>query len=110
MRFARHISVFSVVGLLLGMMVVTGGASSHREAPLIATDPQADNTDVYAWVTGNNLNLVAAYYPGEVPTGGFPNGYTFADEVLYTINVDNDGDGVADLRFGFDFTTHWRNQ
>ena len=27
------------------------GASSHREAPLIAGDPRADNTDVYAFVS-----------------------------------------------------------
>lgn len=110
MRFTRQVSLLSIVGLLLGMMVVAGGASSHREAPLIAQDPQADNTDLYAWKTGNFLNIVSAYYPGENPAGGFPNGYTFGDQVLYTINIDNDGDGVADLRFGFDFTTHWRNQ
>ena len=30
------------------------GASSHREAPLITEDPVADNTDVYAWMKGDN--------------------------------------------------------
>lgn len=30
--------------------MVPGQASSHREAPLIAQDPMADNTDVYAFV------------------------------------------------------------
>ena len=39
---------------LLGVacLVVSGGtafASSHREAPLISQDPEADLTDVYAW-------------------------------------------------------------
>ena len=29
-------------------------ASSHREAPLIADDPAADNTDVYAFVSPND--------------------------------------------------------
>src|SRR5215468_7655338 len=29
------------------------GASSHREAPLIAADPAVDNTDVYAFVSPN---------------------------------------------------------
>jgi hypothetical protein len=99
-----------IAGLMLGMMMVGGGASSHREAPLIANDPQADNTDLYAWVNGGNLNILAAYFPGQNPAGGFPNGFAFADEVLYTINIDSDGDGIANLRFGFDFTTKWRNQ
>lgn len=48
MRLSRLVSVLVVTGLLVGMMVVSGGASSHREAPLIAADPQVDNTDLYA--------------------------------------------------------------
>ena len=31
--------------------------ASHREAPLIAMDPAADNTDVYAFVSYNEANL-----------------------------------------------------
>ena len=33
-------------------------ASSHREAPLIADDPAADNTDVYAFVSPDKPNTV----------------------------------------------------
>jgi hypothetical protein len=36
-------------GLMLSPSTV--GASSHREAPLIASDPTVDNTDVYAFVS-----------------------------------------------------------
>lgn len=83
-------------------------ASSHREAPLIANDPAADGTDLYAWrhdVNGtSNVVLVANYYPLEVPSGG-PNYYYFDDHVLYEIKVDNDGDGVADVTYQFRFTT-----
>jgi hypothetical protein len=112
MRITRLVSVFGVVSLLLGMMVVGGGASSHREAPLIANDPQLDNTDLYAWMDPANpgmLNIASIYYPLEMPAG-FPNGFTFADSGLYTINVDRDGDGKADLSYGFRFTTTIRNQ
>ena len=41
-------------------------ASSHREAPLIADDPAADNTDVYAFVSPdkpNTVTIIANYYP-----------------------------------------------
>ncbi|MCK6695336.1 MAG: DUF4331 domain-containing protein, partial [Thermoanaerobaculia bacterium] len=33
-------------------------ASSHREAPLIADDPLADNVDVYAFRSPNPANTV----------------------------------------------------
>ena len=45
-------------------------ASSHREAPLIADDPLADNTDVYAFVSPNDPNrvvLIADYIPFQLP-------------------------------------------
>ena len=54
-------------------------ASSHREAPLIADDPAADNTDVYAFVSPdkpNTVTIIANYIPFEDPAGG-PNYYRF---------------------------------
>ncbi|MGB7804480.1 MAG: DUF4331 family protein, partial [Actinomycetota bacterium] len=35
---------------------VASNASSHREAPLTAADPQIDNTDVYAFVSPDKPN------------------------------------------------------
>ena len=35
--------------LIVGLAMLPGNASSHREAPLISQDPMADNTDVYAF-------------------------------------------------------------
>ncbi len=82
-------------------------AMSHREAPLIAFDPQADNTDVFAFVSPDRpdtVTLIACYYPYEVPAGG-PNFPQFGDDVLYKIQVDNDGDAEEDITFEFRFTT-----
>jgi len=59
-------------------------ASSHREAPMIANDPLADNTDVYAFRIPNNPNniaIIANYIPGQLPEGG-PNYYQFGENVL----------------------------
>jgi hypothetical protein len=67
----------------------TSHASSHREAPGIALDPAADNTDLWAWVkpgTHDTLYVVAAYNPLEEPSGG-PNFHTFSDDVLYEIHI-----------------------
>ena len=82
-------------------------ASSHREAPLIAGDPRADNTDVYAFVTPDEpdtVTLIANWIPFEEPNGG-PNFYPFADDARYNINIDNDGDALADLTYTWVFDT-----
>jgi hypothetical protein len=85
--------------------------SSHREAPQISKDPVADSTDVYAFVSPdapNTVTLIANYLPLQGPDGG-PNFYEFGDDVLYEINVDNDGDGRADIIYQFQFTTTLRD-
>jgi hypothetical protein len=81
-------------------------ASSHREAPLIGDDPAADNTDVYAFVSpdaSSTVTLIANYIPFEDPAGG-PNYYSFDPNVLYEINVDNNGDADEDVVYQFRFT------
>jgi Domain of unknown function (DUF4331) len=86
-------------------------ASSHREAPLISDDPAADNTDVYAFRSPdrpNTVTLVATYIPLEEPAGG-PNFNKFADDVLYSINVDNTGDAKEDIQYQFRFKTQVTN-
>ena len=86
-------------------------ASSHREAPLIADDPAADNTDVYAFVSPdkpNTVTIIANYIPFEDPAGG-PNYYRFDPTVLYSLNIDNDGDAKEDVAYQFRFKTDLRN-
>ncbi len=85
-------------------------AMSHREAPLIAMDPTADNTDVFAFVSPDRpdtVTLIACYIPYEVPSAG-PNFPTFGDDVLYKVQIDNDGDAEADITYEFRFTTTQR--
>lgn len=84
----KRISWMSAALAALGVMATSGGAwaSSHREAPAIADDPAADNTDLYAWVEGSNLVILANYIPLEEPAGG-PNFHKFSDEVLYEIHI-----------------------
>jgi hypothetical protein len=79
--------------------------SSHREAPEVSKDPVADSTDVYAFVSPDHpdtVTLIANYIPLEGPASG-PNFYSFGDEVLYEIHVDNNGDAEADVTFQFRF-------
>ncbi len=86
-------------------------ASSHREAPFIGGDPQADATDVYAFRSPDRpdtVTLVANYVPLEVAAAG-PNFYKFGEDVLYELNVDNDGDARDDISFQFRFDDRINN-
>lgn len=110
-RSKRPVVVAATTGLLAaaGMVAALGpgtsNASSHREAPLIAGDPQADNTDVYAFTSpddASKVSLVANWIPFEEPNGG-PNFYPFATGAHYNIKIDNDGDGKADIVYRWSF-------
>src|SRR5207302_264345 len=85
--------------------------SSHREAPEISKDPVADSTDLYAFVSPDKpdtVTIIANYVPLESPAGG-PNFYEFGDDVLYEINIDNNGDGKAEIIYQFTFANQVTN-
>jgi hypothetical protein len=66
-------------------------ASSHREAPLIANDPLADNTDLYAFRSPDDTNkvtIIANYVPLQLPQGG-PNYASFGENIRYEIHIEN---------------------
>jgi hypothetical protein len=96
---------------LVAVAVTRGGgpaaatASSHREAPLIAQDPTADNTDLYAFVSPDKpdtATIIANWIPGEDPAAG-PNYYTFSPTARYDVYVDKNGDGKPDVTYQFRF-------
>lgn len=100
----------SIRSVLLAAVVagssLTATASSHREAPLIADDPLADNTDLYAFRSPDDpstVTIIANYIPLELPHGG-PNYYTFGENIRYEIHIDNNiatlGDDIV-YRFTF---------
>ncbi|MHC2991215.1 hypothetical protein OB13_06255 [Pontibacter sp. HJ8] len=83
-------------------------SSSHREAPMIANDPQADNTDVYAFrnpTDPSRLVIIANYIPFQLPHGG-PNYYFFSDDVAYDIHIKNNAETKGDdILYRFRFKT-----
>ena len=89
---ATAIGLVLALVLALAALAPTGSnASSHREAPLIAGDPQADSTDTYAFRSPdrpNTVTLLGNWIPLEEPAGG-PTFYPFAENANYDLNVDN---------------------
>ena len=49
-------NIFTLLAVILTCNALM--ASSHREAPLIANDPLADNVDLYAFRSPDNPNTV----------------------------------------------------
>jgi len=81
--------------ILLAVMLVNTSmplfASSHREAPMIANDPLADNTDLYVFRSPDDpskVTIIANYVPLQLPQGG-PNYYSFGEDIRYEIHIDN---------------------
>ena len=103
----------ALLALSLAALAPTNSdASSHREAPLTAADPQIDNTDVYAFVSPDNpstVTLISNWVPFQEPAGG-PNFYPFGSGVRYDIKIDNDGDAKADIKYQWLFTNHYRSK
>jgi hypothetical protein len=73
-------------------------AASHREAPMIAQDPAADITDVYAfrsWKDPSRVVFIMNVIPAQEPSAG-PNYFFFDDKVAYDIHLDTNRDGIAE--------------
>ena len=57
-KLKRIFAAIALVGLVFSSAAPLALASSHREAPLIAGDPKADATDVYAFVSPDKKDTV----------------------------------------------------
>ncbi|MBK7035024.1 MAG: DUF4331 domain-containing protein [Bacteroidetes bacterium] len=85
-------AALSCLFMASGLMATQALASSHREAPLIANDPLADNTDLYVFRSPddpNTVTIIANFIPAEIPFGG-PNYNHFGENIRYEIHIDND--------------------
>jgi hypothetical protein len=111
MRRKRILSIAGVITTALAIGIwdaqkSTVEASSHREAPLIANDPLADNTDLYAFRSPDDTNtvtIIANYVPMQLSQGG-PNYSSFGENIRYEIHVENDGTTGDDLTYRFTFS------
>jgi len=108
----RLLRVFLTATMIFTTASPAVRAASHREAPLIALDPTADLTDVYAfrsWENADKAVFIMNVIPAQVPAGG-PNFFNLDDQVLYAFHFDLDQDGVADdLDIEFRFNTEIRD-
>ena len=106
-----------VAGVVAVALMAAAGStmsgSSHREAPGIAKTPRVDGTDFYMFRSyeagrSNYVTLLANYIGLEDVYGG-PNFFPLDEDAVYEIHVDNNGNGVEDLTFQFQFQKAVKN-
>jgi len=92
------------------ILAPTSMASSHSDAPLIKQDPQANLTDVYAFVGTKYddpgvevLNVIANVRPFSEPGDG-PHYERFADDALYSLHITDPSSGETLIRYDFTFS------
>lgn len=101
-----------LISSCLAIISFNATASSHREAPFIASMPKVDGTDFYmfnSYESGRTgfVTILANYQPLQDSYGG-PNYFTLDPEALYEIEIDNNGDAREDLTFQFRFTNAYK--
>ncbi len=107
----RHLLALAV----LPACATTAVASSHSDAPLIKLDPQANLTDVYAFVGTKYdeaavevLNVVVNVRPFSEPGDG-PHYERFSEDARYSIHITNPANGNEELRYDFSFSSTTEN-
>ncbi len=85
-------------------------ASNHSDAPLIKQDPQANLTDVYAFIGTQYdnpsikvLNVSMSFRPFSEPGDGAQY-ERFADDARYSIHITDPNSGATRLRYDFRFS------
>src|SRR5688572_32651751 len=93
--------------------------ASHSDAPLIKQDPQANLTDVYAFIGTQYdnpsikvLNVSMSFRPFSEPGDGAQY-ERFASDARYSIHITNPKTGVTRVRYDFAFSpvnTNYKNR
>jgi Domain of unknown function (DUF4331) len=114
---ARRRSAWSA--LAIGLVTASALASNHSDAPLIKQDPQANLTDVYAFIGTRYdnpaikvLNVSMSFRPFSEPGDGAIY-ERFADDARYSIHITDPKTGETKLRYDFNFSvvnTKYKNQ
>ncbi|MCC6444980.1 MAG: DUF4331 domain-containing protein [Armatimonadetes bacterium] len=109
MKFRRE-ALQSIASGVLAILVCAAYAASHSDAPLIKQDPQANITDVYAFIGSKYdnaatkvLNVIVHVRPFSEPGDGVMY-ERFADDALYSIHITNPATGTTLRRYNFRFS------
>jgi hypothetical protein len=103
--------IAATAALIAASIPVHARAASHSDAPLIKQDPQANLTDVYAFVGTKYddpgikvLNVVVHLRPFSEPGDGVTYD-RFAEDVRHSVHITNPRTGTTAIRYDFVFSS-----
>ncbi len=111
MKLFRTAAIGLISATCMGLASAPVMASSHREAPLVASEPQIDVTDVYAFVSPDKpdtVTLISNWIPLQEPSGG-PTFFPWATDVRYNVHIDNNHDAKPDITYRWTFKKSYKN-
>lgn len=120
MKMRQFLALTAVAGLGLTAVLMTQSdttqAADHNDGPAAAAKRSADIGDLYAWHKGEagaEKLVTILTFDGLRAAMDAPVA-VYDEDVLYTINIDNDGDTTADIqihvRFGKNAAGDWGMQ
>lgn len=121
MKMTHFLALTAVAGCSLTaalmMQPETTQAADHKDGPAAQAKPSADIGDLYAWHKGDagpdQMLVTVLTFNGLIPGMDAPVA-VYDKDVLYTINIDNNGDITPDhqihVRFGQNDAGDWGMQ
>lgn len=104
----KRVAATMAAGTALLLPGVSSLAASHSDAPLIKMDPQANITDVYAFIRSVNgvklLNVIVNVRPFSNPGDGVSY-EKFSDDALYSIHLTDPSSGAVRCSYNFRFSS-----
>jgi hypothetical protein len=92
----RILSLFAVAALCWLGIIVSANAADHLDPPeRVALGDSADIGDVYAWASGDTLNIVVTFGGPLAPSADQEGAYDA--DVLYGIHIDNTGNNESNV-------------
>ena len=107
-RITKLVAGIALAATSLVALTPTSQASSHSDAPLIKLDPQANLTDVYAFVrtraSGERVLVVEVSVRPFSEPGDGGEYEAFSDDARYSIHIANPVSGADIQRYDFQFS------
>ncbi len=89
------------------MIPFSSKASDHDESPLVKTDASMDITDLYIFDSGNGETTAIIDWAGFNDSRPQPDADgVYNTNALYTLNIDNNQDNVADIKIYWRYGTN----
>ncbi len=109
-QLTKRLASAALSAFVVGALASNAFASNHSDAPLIKQDPQANLTDVYAFIGTRYdnpsikvLNVSMSFRPFSEPGDGVIYD-RFADDVRYSMHITDPVTGETKLRYDFFFS------